>query len=374
MHPPRDHVHMLHAARLALRGHGGAEPNPLVGCVIVDAADRVVGWGYHRRCGEAHAEVAALRSAGAAARGATAYVTLEPCNHTGRTGPCTEALIAAGIRRVVVARRDPNPAASGGLDRLREAGVLTQVLETCEPAVRVCDPFMHRLRTGLPWVTVKWAQTIDGRIATRDGDSRWISGERSRRLVHRERGRVDCILTGIGTVLRDDPLLTARGVRRRRIARRVVVDPALRMPPDARLVASAAEAPLTIACGATVLADRADDVQTLRRRGVDVLDLPTEGGELSLEALLRELVARHDATHVLVEAGPGLTRRLVQRGLANELWVFIAPIILGDPYAIGPVERPAVERIADGLRLRLRHRHQRGEDLVLRYSPAAGRP
>ena len=163
---------MTAAARLAVRGRGGAEPNPIVGCLIVSAEGAVVGWGYHRRFGGPHAEINALRRAGERARGATAYVTLEPCSHTGKTPPCTEALIAAGIARLVIARRDPNPIAAGGVDRLRGAGIQVDLLGDCEPAIAIADPFAHRVRSGLPWVIAKWAQTVDGRIATRSGAPR----------------------------------------------------------------------------------------------------------------------------------------------------------------------------------------------------------
>ena len=243
----RDDLRYLHiAARLALRGHGGTEPNPIVGCLIVSPRDEIVGWGYHRQCGQAHAEVHALGRAGPRAAGATAYITLEPCNHFGRTPPCTEALIKAGVAKVVIARRDPNPIAAGGLDRLREAGIEVVIADDCELAMRITDGFARRVRSGLPWVIAKWAQTLDGRIATGSGESRWISNEASRRMVHRERGRVDAILTGIGTVLSDDPLLTARDVRIRRVARRIVIDPHLKTPLDAKLVQTADRFPTTM--------------------------------------------------------------------------------------------------------------------------------
>ncbi|MHC4992472.1 MAG: bifunctional diaminohydroxyphosphoribosylaminopyrimidine deaminase/5-amino-6-(5-phosphoribosylamino)uracil reductase RibD, partial [Planctomycetota bacterium] len=184
------------AARLALRGRGGAEPNPMVGCVIAASSGEVVGWGYHRRCGGPHAEIEALRRAGARSAGATAYVTLEPCNHTGRTGPCTEALIEAGVRRVVYARKDPGVPAGGGGERLRAAGIEADLCATCPDAITVSEPYVHRVRTGLPWITAKWAQTADGRIATSSGESQWISNAASRVLVHRRRGHSDAVLTG----------------------------------------------------------------------------------------------------------------------------------------------------------------------------------
>lgn len=355
------------AARLAARGHGGAEPNPLVGCVIVDDRGETAGWGYHRRCGGPHAEIVALGRAGTRAAGATAYVTLEPCNHHGRTGPCTEALIEAGVARVVFARADPDPAAGGGAERLRGAGVDVQVVEGCRPAVDVSGPFARRVRLGLPWVTVKWAQTVDGRIATRSGRSRWISGAASRRLVHRERGRVDVVLTGIGTVLADDPRLTARNVRRRRTARRVVIDPGLRIPHSCRLVAGAREAPVLVVCADTEIAARPREARALEDAGVEVLPVAADAGEIPLETVLRELVTRYDATHVLVEAGAGLCGRLLRDGLANELWVFVAPLVLGDEHALPPAAGLVAEDVADARRLELRRVRRRGDDVLLVY-------
>jgi len=360
-----DLAHLHHAARLAFRGHGGAEPNPLVGCVVVVASGEVVGWGYHRRCGGPHAERVALGRAGSNARGATVYLTLEPCSHTGQTPPCTQLLIDSGVARVVIARRDPNPLAAGGADRLRAAGIEVDVVGEEPAAVAVSDPFVQRVTSGLPWVVVKWAQTLDGRIATRSGESRWISNESSRRLVHRERGRVDAILTGIGTVLRDDPLLTARDVRRRRIARRVVIDPDLETPTTAKLVQTIAEAPTTIACAPHML--ETDQAATLRAAGVELLGIASEAAGLPLEPVLRELVNRHDITNVLVEAGPGLLRRLFEPGLVNEAWVFVSPLLLGDEEAVPPIKGLTAARLTDGITMGHPYVRQRGGDVILRY-------
>ncbi len=347
------------AARIALRGHGGAEPNPLVGCVIVDASGAFVAEGYHHRCGQAHAEVEAVRHAGGRARGATALVTLEPCNHQGRTGPCSAALREAGIARVVYACADPHPQAQGGAAALRAAGV--EVLQVPNQAAEyVSAPFLHRVRTGLPWVVAKWAQTLDGRIATRSGDSKWISSERSRGFVHRERGRVDAILTGIGTVVADDPLLTARGVQVRRRARRVVWDPALEMPLQAQLVQTAREVPCTVACTAAAAAERAQHAAALQAAGVDVRVVADERALLSL-------LSHEGAATVLVEAGGGLLGRLLRAGLVNQAIVFVAPRLLADDQARGPARGASPERIADGLALELLGAHRRGGDVLLHY-------
>ena len=368
MSSERDNRYLSMAARLALRGHGGAEPNPLVGCVIVAAGgDSIVGWGCHRLCGGPHAEVEALRRAGAKASGATVYLTLEPCNHIGRTGPCSDALIEAGVASVVYARAEPDAVAAGGAGRLREAGIDVKLVPGCRAAVEVSDPFVRRITSGLPWVVAKWAQSIDGRIATRTGESRWISNEASRRLVHQERGRVDAILTGIGTVLRDDPMLTARGVTRRRVARRVVIDPALEITPNCRLVTSTAEAPTVVACGADRLAADTDRVRALKDAGVEIIAVPRTGDELPIEAVLRELVLRYQSTHVMVEAGAGLLGRLFRHGLVNEAWVFIAPLLFGDEQAVPCVRGLTVATLTDGSRLELWNVRRRGDDVVLRY-------
>lgn len=312
------------AARLALRGHGGAEPNPMVGAVIVSPAGHVVGSGYHRKCGQAHAEINALRQAGAAARGATLFCTLEPCSHVGRTAACTDAIVGAGIARVVVARRDPNPIAADGFAKLRAAGIDVAVNELSELAVSVSDPFVHRLRSGLPWVTAKWAQTLEGGIATgRTGDP-WISSPRSRRLVHRERGRVDAIITGIGTVKCDDPLLTARDVRVRRTATRLVIDPRLEIAPSARLVQTARRVPTIVATIGRSIEANAVHAAMLENAGAELWAMPEKSGELDLASVMRQLASGRDATHVLVEAGAGLLKRLFKQRLVNEAWVFIA--------------------------------------------------
>lgn len=362
-----DRRFLRRAARLALRGHGGAEPNPMVGCIVTARSGDVVGWGYHRRCGDAHAEVHALRMAGSAARGATAYVTLEPCNHTGRTPPCAEALVAAGVARVVIGRRDPHPDAAGGAERLRKAGLSVDVLDDDPFVTSITDPFVHRVRTGLPWVTAKWAQTVDGRIATRTGESRWISSAASRRLVHRERGRVDAILTGIGTVIADDPMLTARDVRIRRTARRVVIDPKLQMPLEARLMQKANEYPTTIACHETLLEAGAEKARLVHEAGVELIGIPLDGEALPLEPVLRALADRHDATNVLVEAGAGLLARLFEQQLVNDVWVFIGPRLLGDERALPAVRGRAAPSLGDAVPFRLLEQRRRGDDIVARY-------
>ncbi len=374
-----DRLHMHHlrrAAMLALRGHGGAEPNPMVGCVIVAESGETVGWGYHRQVGGPHAEIVALGRAGSKARGATLYCTLEPCDHHGRTEPCSQAVIDAGVVRVIIARRDPWQHAAGGLERIAAAGIETRVVESCEFAVRIADPFAHRIATGFPWVTVKWAQTIDGRIATSTGESQWISNQPSRRMVHRERGRVDAIMTGVGTVLKDDPMLTPRNVRVRRrsrdggrscLPRRVIIDPKLRTPIDAKIVNTLDQAPTTVACAKSIVDSSDSKVQSLRSRGVELLGVEMQGDELPLEGVLKHLVSQHDATHVLVEAGSGLMSRLFRQRLANEAWVFTAPLLLGDEQAQAAITGMSANRLTDGVRLKLWSMRRRDGDVIARY-------
>lgn len=362
---------MEHAARIALRGHGRAEPNPMVGCVILDSAGNFVADGYHRSCGSAHAEVDALRSAGKRARNGTAIVTLEPCNHHGRTGPCSQALLQAGVARVAYGCLDPNPQAAGGGDALRAAGVNAFHL-ACAAAEHVTEPFLHRIRTGLPWVIAKWAQSADGRITTRPDQPRWISGPASRAMVHRERGRVDAILTGMGTVLADDPLLTVRDARSRRTPVRVVWDPRLTIEVDRALLRTAQETPTIIACMPEALAAHASHASALQACGAEVRAVD---GLRSLLASLRTQCTtlptgdRTSASTVLVEAGAGLVRQLHDEGLINDAWVFTSPHTIGDagvrstaPLSAG--ELASLQRIWSGTR---------GEDLVEvhRYSSAS---
>lgn len=367
------------AARHALRAAGDVEPNPMVGAVIVapaapggssSAEERIIGRGHHRFFGDRHAEVEALRDCRARGhdpRGATLYCTLEPCNHTGKQPPCTEAIIAAGISRVVFARRDPNPVSGGGEARLLGAGIACELDESSVLATRLSDPFVKRITTGLPWVIAKWAQTIDGWIATRSGESKWISGPAARLRVHQLRGRVDAVVTAIGTVLSDDPLLTARlGHPPRRIARRVVIDPQLEIPLESRLVQSAMLGPVMVATTEAALVRRGAAARRLADAGVDVVAAASDG-PIPVADLLRRLVDRHDATNVLIEAGAGSLGRLFASDLVDEALVFIAPKLLGDNEAVPVARGRALERLGDARHFRLGRVKQLGEDVMLRY-------
>lgn len=303
----------------------------MVGCVIADAHGTVIAEGVHRRCGGPHAEAVALAAAGGRARGAIAYVTLEPCAHHGRTPPCADALIRAGVSRVVYACPDPHHAARGGAGMLRAAGIAAERVPHA-----ACDalaaPFMRRTVQRMPWVVAKWAATTDGRCAAEAGAGRWVSSARSRTMVHRERGRVDAILTGIGTVLADDPHLLPRGVSARRTPRRIVVDRMLRLPPASRLACSAREGPVEIACSAAGLAAAPPaQVSALERAGIGIAAIDDSGDAgLFLHRLLARLHADGVST-ALTEAGPRLVGALLAADLVDDAWIFTSRTIAGDP-------------------------------------------
>jgi diaminohydroxyphosphoribosylaminopyrimidine deaminase/5-amino-6-(5-phosphoribosylamino)uracil reductase len=322
-----DLLHMRAALALARRGLGNAWPNPAVGCVLVKEG-RVIGRGWTQPGGRPHAETEALRRAGAAARGATAYVTLEPCSHHGRTPPCCEALAEAGVARVVMAMRDPDPRVNGrGLAMLRGAGIVVEegLLEGEARALNA--GFFRRIQAGMPVVTLKLASTLDGRIATASGESRWITGEAARREVHALRARHDAILVGSGTVLADDPDLTCRIPGMERVPMlRVVADARLRTPPQARLVQSAGTAPvLVITAPGHPPAAQAPFIAA----GADIITAPAHvAGGLDLPSLLRAL-GRRGVTRVLAEGGAGLAAALLRQGLVDRLVWFHAPTVMG---------------------------------------------
>ncbi len=373
--PSGDAAHWLTlAARIACRAAGRVEPNPMVGAVIVRDG-RLIGMGHHRRFGGLHAEREALANCiarGEDPRGATVYCTLEPCRHVGKQPPCTDALIAARVAGVVYARADPGHASGGGADVLCAAGIPCDLCPHAPNATRLSDPFVHRVTTGLPWVIAKWAQTIDGRIATRSGESKWISAPRSRARVHRLRARVDAVLTGIGTVRADDPLLTARGVRTRRVASRVVVDADLDTPTDAALVRTARDVPTIVACSKDLLSAgiAAAKKDALEAAGVTLLGIPERSdqpGRLRLDMLLAALAERFQVTNVLLEAGAGLTGSLLDAGLVQELRVYVAPLLLGDEHAMSPASGRVADSLTQGRRFELLRAKPIGSDVELVY-------
>lgn len=317
---------MRRALALAERGRGMVEPNPMVGAVLVREG-KIIAEGWHERFGGPHAEIEALRAAaavGAETSGATLYVTLEPCCHHGKTPPCTDAILRAGLRRVVAAMRDPDERVSGrGLRILREAGVETET-GLCESEARRLLGAYVKLRTRRrPWCIAKWAQTTDGCLALPEGEGRWISHEESRRRVHELRGLCDGVLVGVGTVLADNPLLTNRSGRGRSPVR-VVLDTRLRLPPDCRLLRTVALAPVLIAAGTTAVAEQPERLTLLRQRGAEVLPLPETDGRVSLPALL-DALGRREWTYLLIEGGPTVLRSFLEKGLLDELQVYVSP-------------------------------------------------
>ena len=355
---PADQPYMAQALRLAERGLYSTSPNPRVGCVIV--RDGVlVGEGWHQRAGEAHAEVNALQQAGTAARGATAYVTLEPCSHHGRTPPCTEALLAAGIGRVVAAMADPNPLVAGrGLAQLQAAGVAVDVGLMADEAHELNIGFVSRMTRQRPWVRLKAAASLDGKTALQNGESQWITGPQARQDGHCWRARACAILSGIGTVRKDDPQLNVRGVDTPRQPLKVIVDSRLELSPAARLLEAGNV--LLVSAGQAV-AEVAEKAAALRERGAEILDLPDGKGRVDLHALLHEL-ARRGLNEVHVEAGSRLNGALLAAGLVDEVLLYLAPCLLGDT-AQGLFALPALESLAGKHRLAIREVKQFGDDL-----------
>lgn len=366
MFSPIDVGFMQRALELARLGRFTNHPNPRVGCVIVREG-RIVGEGWHRRWGEPHAEVRALDAAGAAARGATAYVTLEPHSYQGRTPPCTTALIRAGVARVVCGALDPNPQVHGeGVRQLQAAGVAvaTGLLE--EEARELNLGFEKRMRTGLPRIIVKIAASLDGRVALANGASRWITGEAARADVQRLRAEASAVLTGVETILSDDAQLNVRDPAIELLGRqplRVILDSKLRTPANAKVLAPPGEALIVAA------APVKPDAQRLRAEVVAAL--PDEHGRVDLRAVLHEL-GRRQCNDVLVEAGPTLAGAFLAQGLADELIVYLAPMFLG-PDARPMACLPRIDRLAEARRHVLENIEQLGDDLKLRYRPATGK-
>jgi diaminohydroxyphosphoribosylaminopyrimidine deaminase/5-amino-6-(5-phosphoribosylamino)uracil reductase len=360
------------AARLALRGMGRVEPNPMVGAVIVKDG-RAIGMGHHRVFGGPHAEREALddcRRRGEDPRGATVYVTLEPCRGEGKQPPCVPLLAEAGVSRVVVASRDTHAKGAGGAEELRARGIAVEFDHSSRWARAVTAPFLKRVGTGRPLVIAKWAQTLDGRIATRTGESKWISGRPARRRVHRLRGRVDAIVTGLGTVRADDPLLTVReGASGRRTPARVVIDPELEIWLESRLVKTAHDAPVIVACSqrAMAAAPLASKRAHLARAGVTLHPLPPGVGGLDIGLLLEQLCSQRGVCTVMVEGGPILLGSLLQADLIDLAVVYIAPLVLGDEQARPMATGRVAETLTQGRRLELLRVKQLGPDIEALY-------
>jgi diaminohydroxyphosphoribosylaminopyrimidine deaminase/5-amino-6-(5-phosphoribosylamino)uracil reductase len=356
--------HLARAIELAEQGRGHVSPNPLVGAVISRDGE-ALGEGFHRALGAPHAEVEAINAAeGADLEGATLYVSVEPCCHHGRTPPCTEAILRAGIGRVVVAADDPSAHASGrGLGILRDEGVEVVVADG-ELAARARlqnQPFRKHARTGRPWVMLKSAMTIDGKVATRRGDSRWISCEVSRQLVHRWRAQSDAVAIGIGTALADDPQLTPRLPDVVRHPRRVVFDSLARLPLDSKLLADARRSPLTVVVSRAAPRAATD---TLRTHGADVIVATGENEPARVRSALDQLGATGIAS-VLLEGGPHLAGAFLDAGEIDEIRLFLAPLVLGGRTARDPIEGEGVDAIADSMRVLTLECERIDEDILV---------
>jgi diaminohydroxyphosphoribosylaminopyrimidine deaminase/5-amino-6-(5-phosphoribosylamino)uracil reductase len=352
---PDDRRLLRRALALARKGLGRTHPNPMVGAVVArDGA--VVGEGFHPRAGEPHAEVFALRAAGDRAAGATLYVSLEPCAHHGKTPPCADAVIQAGIARVVFASLDPNPLVAGqGLARLRDAGIDVEFGPFSDEEARLNEAWRHWMTTKTPFVTLKLAASLDGKIATRTGQSQWITGEAARRDVHRLRGVSDAILTTAATVLADDPALTAR-VPGGRDPRRVVIDARLRTSPEARVYAPAERPPLLV----TSITDEAR-LAVFRARGVEVIPLLASAGRFDLNTVMAELGAR-DIVSLLVESGGAFAGALLDARCAHKLRLYLAPLLIGGADAVPALAGLGSPTLADAPRLRDAQWRRIGED------------
>ena len=365
-----DEPFMREALALARQGEGRVSPNPPVGCVLVkDGA--VIARGWHDRLGGLHAEAMALAEAGENARGSTAYVTLSPCTTHGRQPPCADALIRAGVAEAVVASPDPNPRNADGAEVLRRAGVPVRVGLLREEAEYLARGFMKVQRTGLPWVILKYAMTLDGKIAAATGDSRWVSGPESRELVQDMRSRGDAILVGSGTVIADDPLLTVRGPAL--AARggpevhpqplRLVVDGRCRMPATAAMLVPSrgAGGPVVVFCSTDASAEKKRELEA---RGAEVVATPSDSGKVQLKAMLEDL-ARRGVNTVFCEGGGGLAGALVASGLVDEVVAFVAPKIIGGLTAPGPVGGEGFRLMAEAMPVAVREWRRVGDDIVV---------
>lgn len=354
-----DEEYMRRALELAQQAEGETSPNPMVGCVLVDSEGTIVGEGYHHKAGQAHAEVNALAAAKQLAQGATAYVTLEPCSHYGRTGPCCVALARAGVRRVVAACTDPNPKVAGqGLEYLRLQGIEVETGVCEQEALRLNERFFTWITKKRPFITLKYAMTMDGKLATASGDSKWITGEEARTLAHRLRRQHDAVLVGIGTVLIDDCELTTRLVKGRN-SLRVVLDSHLRISLMAQVLNPAANT--LIFAGTQADEVKAQALEALPN--VEVVRLPLVNGQLPIPQVISALAER-GVTSLLVEGGSEIHGAFFDAGLADRVYAFIAPKVVGGGFAVTPVGGRGSELIADGWQLTEIEYQQLGADLV----------
>lgn len=349
---------------LVLAKRGKTSPNPMVGAIVVKDG-KIVGEGYHRKAGEAHAEVVALEMAGKLAKGAELYVTLEPCSHFGRTPPCTKAIIASGIKSVVAAMVDPNPKVAGnGLAELEAAGIKTSVGLLEDKARKLNERFIKYITTGMPFVTLKLAMTLDGKIAAQSGDSKWISCADSRKMVHRLRERTDAILVGIGTVLADNPELTARIGNRKSYPARVIADSRARIPVDAKILSQPkGETIIAVSTGAPE-----NKLVKLKQAGARIIEVAGSNGQVDLSALMKEL-GRMQIASVLIEGGGNIAASALSAGIVDKILVFIAPKIVGGKSAKTPVEGLGALSMTDALRLENMSVKKIGCDILVEAYP-----
>lgn len=368
MFDPVDHRHMARALALAERGKYSADPNPRVGCVIVREG-QVVGEGWHRRAGDAHAEIEALQCAAALASGSTVYVTLEPCSHTGRTGPCAPVLVQAGVSRVVIAMQDPNPRVGGnGKHILEKAGVQVETGLLADEATTLNAGFVSRMTRGRPRVTIKLGASLDGRTAMASGESQWVTSIDAREDVQRLRAESSAVLTGAGTVLADDPSLNVRSEKYETGGRqplRVLIDSRLRTPPSARVLSLPGNT--LIVCAGDEASPSAD---ALMAAGAGILSFPGSDRRVDLDRLLFELGER-ECNDVLVEAGPCLAGSFVREGLVDQFVFYLAPSLLGSA-ARGMFDLPGLEKMADKVQLEFVEVRSVGPDLRVRALPRKG--
>lgn len=367
----QDKQYMLRAIELAAKGGGWTNPNPNVGAVIVKDG-RIIGEGYHERCGQLHAERNAFAHLTEDASGATIYVTLEPCCHYGKTPPCTEAIIEHNIARVVIGSRDPNPLVAGkGAKLLREKGIVVEEDFMREECDKLNAIFFHHITTGKPYVAMKYAMTLDGKIATRTGASKWITGDKAREHVHTKRSRYAAILAGIGTVLADDPMLNAR-IDNAHQPVRVIVDTSLRIPMDSNIVKSAGEYKTIVACKSLEQPDKQIEKKNqLEELGITVVELPLVDGHVSLKSLM-EYLASQGLDSVYIEGGGQIHESALKEGIVNHVYAYVAPKIFGGSESKTPVEGVGVSVPDECAKLILTDTSVLGEDILLEYEVKGG--
>lgn len=350
---------MRRVLRLAEKGWGRTSPNPMVGAVLVKNG-KVVGHGYHVKAGEAHAEIIALQQAKEEARGAILYLNLEPCTHYGKTPPCALKVIQSKVKRVVIGMEDPNPLVNGkGVEMLRRAGLNVDVGVLEKECKRLNEAFSKFIMKREPFVIVKVAATCDGKIATRNGDSKWISGEASRHLVHRWRDRVDGVLVGIGTILKDDPMLTAR-IREGRDPYRIVLDSRLKIPEEAKVIGTS---PSRTIIASTEKAPK-DKIEKLKQKGVQVLLLDSKQGKINLKSCLSKL-GEMGMMSLMVEGGSQVNGSFLVEGLIDKLFLFLSPKIMGDPQALGIFSGKRVSSVQEAMVLKELMTRKIGEDILI---------